>query len=76
MISIANKPAHFVSLTWRLIRNFRGRYKTVFRQIWALRWRRWKIIFSLKYNKANRSFYFMFCLLIKGKIFEIELNKN
>ena len=35
-----------------------------------------KIILSLKYNKANRSFYFMFCLLIKGKIFEIGLNKN
>ena len=38
--------------------------------------RRWKIILSLKYNKANRSFYFMFCLLIKGKIFEIGLNQN
>ena len=31
---------------------------------------------SVKYNKANRSCYFMFCLLIKGKIFEIGLNKN
>ena len=49
--------------------------RSVSSQISALRWRRWKIILSLKYNKANRSFYFMFCLLIKGKIFEIELNK-
>ena len=35
-----------------------------------------KIILSLKYNKTNSSFYFMFCLLIKGKIFEIGFKKN
>ena len=60
--------------------NFRGRYKTVKIVLFRVKFRRCaegaeKLSFHSNTIKLT-SFYFMFCLLIKGKIFEIELNKN
>ena len=61
--------------------NFRGRYKTVKIVLFRVKFRRCaegaeKLSFHSNTIKLTDHFISCFSLLIKGKIFEIELNKN